>query len=86
MSTLAPCPTWHRTRSGHGFNVSVNTDNRLMSGVMPSTELLAVATTFNLTTAEIEQLVVNGVMAGFAPLETRKQIIDQQVRPAFAMA
>ena len=68
----------------HGFNVSVNTDNRLMSGVMPSSELLAVATTFDLTSVEVEQLVVNGVMSGFAPLEVRKQIVEQQVRPAFA--
>ena len=68
----------------HGFNVSVNTDNRLMSGVMPSSELLAVATTFDLTWEEIEQLVVNGVASGFAPLETRRQIVEQQVRPAFA--
>jgi hypothetical protein len=57
-----------------------------MSGVMPSSELLAVATTFELTSAEIEQLVINGVMAGFAPLETRKRIVDEQVRPAFAAA
>ncbi len=35
----------------HGFNVGVNTDNRLMSDVMPSTELLAVATTFELSPA-----------------------------------
>ena len=68
----------------HGFNVSVNTDNRLMSGVMPSSELLAVATTFDLTSVEVEQLVVNGVMSGFAPLEVRKQIVREQVRPAFA--
>ena len=68
----------------HGFNVSVNTDNRLMSGVMPSSELLAVATTFNLSMAEVEQLVINGVMSGFAPLEVRKRIVEQQVRPAFA--
>ena len=68
----------------HGFNVSVNTDNRLMSGVMPSSELLAVATTFELDAAEIEQLVVNGVMSGFAPLEVRRQIVEQQVRPGFA--
>jgi adenosine deaminase len=68
----------------HGFNVSVNTDNRLMSGVMPSSELLAVANTFDLDGSEIEQLVVNGVMSGFAPLEVRSQIVDQQVRPAFA--
>ncbi len=68
----------------HGFNVSVNTDNRLMSGVMPSSELLAVATTFDLTWPEVEQLVVNGVMSGFAPLEIRKRIIEEQVRPGFA--
>ena len=54
-----------------------------MSGVMPSSELLAVATTFALESAQIEQLVINGVMAGFDPLETRKQIVDQQIRPAF---
>ena len=68
----------------HGFNVSVNTDNRLMSGVMPSSELLVVATTFGLELAEIEQLVVNGVMSGFAPIEVRRQIVEQQVRPGFA--
>ena len=54
----------------NGFNVGVNTDNRLMSDVMPSTELLAVATTFDLSWDEIEQLVTNALMSGFAPLET----------------
>ena len=68
----------------HGFNVSVNTDNRLMSGVMPSSELLAVATTFDLDWVEIERLVTNGVMSGFAPLEVRRNIVEQQVRPGFA--
>jgi len=69
----------------HGFNVSVNTDNRLMSGVMPSTEMLAVATTFDLDWDEIEQLVTNGVMSGFAPLEVRRSIMERQVRPGFAV-
>jgi adenosine deaminase len=68
----------------HGFNVSVNTDNRLVSGVMPSSELLTVATTFDLEAAEIERLVVNGVMSGFAPIEIRRHIVEQQVRPGFA--
>ncbi len=68
----------------HGFNVSVNTDNRLMSGVMPSSEMLAVSSTFGLDWGEIEQLVVNGVMSGFAPLEVRRNIIKHQVEPAFA--
>ena len=68
----------------HGFNVSVNTDNRLMSDVMPSSEMLTVATTFDLDWDEIEQLVLNGVMSGFAPLETRHHIVETQVRPFFA--
>ena len=67
----------------HGLNVSVNTDNRLMSNVMPSSELLAVSDTFDLTWGEIEQLVVNGVMSGFAPIEQRRSIVAQQVRPWF---
>lgn len=67
-----------------GFNVSVNTDNRLMSGVTPSSELAAVATAFELSWGEIEQLVVNGVMSGFAPWDERLRIVEQVVRPGFA--
>ncbi len=67
-----------------GFDVSVNTDNRLMSDVTPSSELLAVARTFALDTNEIERLVTNGVMAGFAPIETRRRIVDDVIRPWFA--
>jgi adenosine deaminase len=36
-----------------GFDVSINTDNRLMSDVMPSSELLAVAQTFDLSDDEV---------------------------------
>ena len=67
-----------------GFDVGINTDNRLMSDVSPSSELAAVVNTFDLDAAEIEQVVVNGVMAGFAPLELRRQIVDRHVRPWFA--
>jgi adenosine deaminase len=57
-----------------GFDVSVNTDNRLMSDVMPSTELETVRTTFGLDEAEVDRLVTNGIMAGFAEIETRRRI------------
>ncbi len=67
-----------------GFNVSVNTDNRLMSGVSPSSELAAVAAAFELSWAEVRQLVVNGVMSGFAPWDERVRIVEQVVRPGFA--
>jgi len=68
----------------NGFNVGVNTDNRLMSDVMPSSELSKLTTAFDLTWQEIEQLVSNAVMSSFAPMETRRRILDQQVKPWFA--
>lgn len=67
-----------------GFNVGVNTDNRLMSDVSPSSELRAVTNTFGLDDAEVEQLVVNGLMSGFAPLEVRRDLVERYVRRWFA--
>ena len=60
-----------------GFDVSVNTDNRLMSHVMPSSELQAVTTTFDLSDDERRRLVTNGIMAGFAPIEIRRSIVER---------
>ena len=62
-----------------GFNVSVNTDNRLMSDVMPSSELAAVTDTFGLTPAEQLRLVGNGIGAGFAPLDVRRTILQRLI-------
>lgn len=64
-----------------GFNVGVNTDNRLMSHVMPSSELELVRTTFDLDDAEVDRLVRNGIEAGFAPLATRKRVLDALPAP-----
>jgi len=68
----------------HGFSVSVNTDNRLMSNVSPSSEMGAVASAFDLTWPEIGRLVENGISSAFAPWETRRRLIDDVVRPAYA--
>jgi adenosine deaminase len=67
-----------------GFCATVNTDNRLMSNVSPSSELHIVATTFDLAWHEIAQLVRNGIDAAFAPYELRKQLISDVVEPAYA--
>jgi adenosine deaminase len=67
-----------------GFNVGINTDNRLMSDVTPSSELLAATQAFDLSWAEIERLVTNAVDSGFAPHHLRRRVIDQQIRPWFA--
>ena len=69
-----------------GFSVGVNTDNRLMSGVLPSSELAAVATAFDLSWPEVERLVTNAVEAGFAPYEERRRLLDHVIRPWFASA
>jgi adenosine deaminase len=70
---LASHPIGPMLRSG--FNVSVNTDNRLMSGVSPSSEMAALVDTFALTPAETTQLVRNGISAGFAPYEVRRRLL-----------
>jgi len=75
-----PLVAWHR----HGFNVSVNTDNRLMSGVSVSSEMAKLAAVFGLTWGEIEALSIAGVEAGFGDLHERRRIVDEVVRPGYA--
>jgi adenosine deaminase len=67
-----------------GFDVSVNTDNRLMSGVLPSTELHAVAEAFDLGWDDARLLTTNAVMASFAPYDERVRIVRDVVEPGFA--
>lgn len=57
-----------------GFNIGINTDNRLMSNVMPSSELMVMANEHHLTDAEISQLSVNAMGAAFCPIEQRRTI------------
>jgi len=70
----------------HGFNVSVNTDNRLMSKVSPSSEMLAVASAFELSWSEVGRLVENGITSGFAPYAERARILNEVVRPWYSAA
>lgn len=64
-----------------GFSVGINTDNRLMSHVSPSSELDAVVTAHQLSRVEAQQLAINAAMAAFAPLEKRRELIDGVIRP-----
>ena len=66
-----------------GFNVGYNTDNRLMSNVMPSSELRAVAVAHELTLDEMEQLATNAMMSSFAPRDVRRRILAEQIQPAY---
>ena len=66
-----------------GFNVGINTDNRLMSQVMPSSELAVVADAHDLTRIEMGQLAINAMVSSFAPIEQRKRIVTDVLRPAY---
>lgn len=67
-----------------GFNVGYNTDNRLMSHVMPSSELHAVAVAHELDGAEMGRLAVNAMESSFAPMAMRRSIIANRILPAYA--
>ena len=70
----------------HGFNVSINTDNRLMSGVTVGSEYALAAETFALSIADLETVTVNAIEAGFGDYPSRKRLIDSVIRPAYAKA
>ena len=74
-----PLVTWHRA----GFNVGVNTDNRLMSGVSVSSEFRRLVETFELTTQEMCELTKAALQSGFGPLDERQRLISDVVEPAY---
>ena len=69
-----------------GFNVTINTDNRLMSGITLSDEYAALATAFGLDIADLGTLTENALRAGFGDWPTRQQLIEEVVRPAYDFA
>jgi adenosine deaminase len=66
------------------FRVTVNTDNRLMSGVTLSSEFRALAEAFGYGWADIQWLTVNAMKSAFAPFDERLQIINSVIKPGFA--
>ena len=66
------------------FRVTVNTDNRLMSGVSLSSEFRALAEAFGYGWADIQWLTINAMKSAFAPFDERLQIIDEVIKPGFA--
>jgi adenosine deaminase len=60
-----------------GFNVTVNTDNRLMSNTTLSRELALLAETFGYDLADLEVFQLNAASASFLPLEDRQDLADQ---------
>ena len=66
-----------------GFAVTVNTDNRLMSGTSLSNELVLLADTFGYDLDDIAQFQLNAAAAAFCPLEER-EALQAAITEAFA--
>jgi adenosine deaminase len=67
-----------------GFRVTVNTDNRLMSGVSMSSEMAALVDTFGYGWDRLESFTVDAMASAFLPFDERVTIIDSIIRPGYA--
>jgi adenosine deaminase len=68
------------------LRVTVNTDNRLMSGVSLSSEFHRLAEVFGYGWRDIEWLTINAMKSAFAHFDERLRIIDTVVKPGYATA
>jgi adenosine deaminase len=66
------------------FRVTVNTDNRLMSGVSLSSEFAALDEAFAIGLGEMEWLTLNALKSAFAPFDERLRLINEIVKPGYA--
>jgi adenosine deaminase len=68
------------------FRVTVNTDNRLMSGVTLSSEFHRLADAFGYGWSDFEWLTINAMKSAFAHFDQRLRIINTVIKPGFATA
>ncbi len=66
-----------------GFAVTLNTDNRLMSGVSLTSEVAAVASTFGWTWADVQTVAERALARAFLPDGERRRLLDEVVGPAY---
>jgi adenosine deaminase len=66
------------------FRVTVNTDNRLMSGVSVSSEFQALDEAFGIGLREMEWLTINALKSAFSPFDERLALIEGVVKPGYA--
>ena len=59
-----------------GFNVTINTDNRLMSNTSMSSEVSNLVESFDLNVDDINKITINTIKAGFVDEHKRNKLID----------
>ncbi len=66
------------------FRVTVNTDNRLMSGITLSSEFHACAEAFSWTLEDMRWLTINAAKSSFTPFDERLDLIERVIKPGYA--
>ncbi|MEW2326896.1 adenosine deaminase [Micromonospora chersina] len=66
------------------FRVTVNTDNRLMSGTSMSREMALLVDAFGYGWKELQWFTINAMKSAFIPFDERLKIIDEVIKPAYA--
>ncbi len=67
------------------FRVTVNTDNRLMSGTSMTREMLLLSEAFGWGLPEMRWVTVNALKSAFIPFDERLALIDGVVKPGYAV-
>ncbi|MBE1486944.1 adenosine deaminase [Plantactinospora soyae] len=65
------------------FRVTVNTDNRLMSGTSMSREMALLVEAFGYGYAELQWFTINAMKSAFIPFDERLAIINEVIKPAY---
>ena len=66
------------------FRVTVNTDNRLMSGTSMTNELAALVEAFGYDLGDLQWFTVNAMKSAFLRFDDRLRIINEVIKPGYA--
>ncbi|MBA2553351.1 MAG: adenosine deaminase [Geodermatophilaceae bacterium] len=66
------------------FRVTVNTDNRLMSGVSMTSEMAALVEAFGYGWDDLQWLTLNAMKSAFIPFDERLDLINTVIKPGYA--
>lgn len=67
-----------------GFRVTVNCDNRLMSGTSMSREFQLLVDAFGYDIADLRWFTINAMKSAFLPFDQRLAIINDVIKPSYA--
>lgn len=66
-----------------GFAVTLNTDNRLMSGIDLTHEMALAMEAYDLDRGDLLELTTNAIRAGFGDWPTRRRLLEDVIQPAY---